>query len=379
MLFRDIIGQEEAKRRLVSAADSGRISHAMLFTGRSGYGVLPLMIAYAQYINCTARGGGDSCGECPSCKQMASLAHPDVHYVFPVNNPTGKSSSEKPVSDLFIRPWRELVLSTGGYFDEAEWYAAIGIDNKQGNISRHEAEEITRKLSFKAFESEYKIVIMWLPERMNIQAANALLKILEEPWEKTLFLMGCEAPGMLLPTILSRTQSFEVGGIDERSLSCVLEAQGPADPDTAARMARLSGGDLLTARAKLSSDDEGDEAFDLFVELMRLSYEDKHLELMTWAENMSAMGREEQKRTVQRFVELLRESYMLCAGMDSISTLAGKQYAWCRKFAPYVNNTNIESLVAETELVLRHLLQNGNQRIIFTHYALTVSKMIRRI
>ena len=182
MQFKDVIGQQEVKQRLVGSVDRGRISHAQLFTGDEGVGALPLAIAYAQYLNCPHPHDGDSCGVCPSCHQIGQLAHPDLHFVFPVNTPKGKSSSEKPLSNQFMPLWRDQVASTGGYFNEQMWYETIAIDNKQGNISTFEADEIIRALSFKAFESEYKVVLIWLPERMNVQAANKLLKILEEPW-----------------------------------------------------------------------------------------------------------------------------------------------------------------------------------------------------
>ena len=185
----------------------GRVSHAQLFTGDSGRGTLPLALAYVQYINCTDRHDGDSCGRCPSCIKMAELVHPDVHFVFPTN--TSRSGSQKPMSDAFLPQWREAVLTTGGYFDEQMWYGRIGLDNQQGLIAKREADEIIRKLSFKAFEAEYKAVVIWLPEKMGVEASNGLLKILEEPWDKTLFLLVSVAPQMLLPTILSRVQ--EVG------------------------------------------------------------------------------------------------------------------------------------------------------------------------
>lgn len=365
--------------RLVQGVDRGRISHAQLFAGDEGTGALPLSIAYAQYVNCTDRHDGDSCGVCPSCRQIAQLAHPDVHFVFPVNTPKGKSSGEKPLSDHFVPVWRRTVSATGGYFSEAMWYSAIEIDNKQGNISTFEADEIIRKLSFKPFESEYKIVVIWLAERMNAQAANKLLKILEEPWPKTLFLMVTEAPDKLLATILSRTQSVYVPAIDAESMAGWLADRHGLGQQDAARVGRLSRGNVLEAQRILSHDEADDGHFDLFVGLMRLSYEDRHLELLEWADTVASMGREEQKRLLADFVRLLRDSYMLTAGVGEISYLYGKEYDFCRKFAPFVNNNNIEQLVAEMELAARQVAQNGNPRMIFPHFALTVSKLINRI
>lgn len=377
MQFQAILGQEALKAHLVRSVDAGRVSHAQLFTGEAGVGALPLAIAYAQYLNCPHRHDGDSCGVCPSCHQIGQLAHPDLHFVFPVNTPKGKSSGEKPLSKHFMTPWRELVLRTGGYFSEQQWYEALEIDNKQGNISTFEADEIIRDLSFKAFESEYKIVLIWLPERMNMQAANKLLKILEEPWEKTLFLLVSEAPERLLPTILSRTQSINIPGIEPEILTAHLQSKGLNATD-AAKIARLSRGSLLEAErlCETLASGENRASFDYFVRLMRLSYENRHMELLEWAESVASLGREEQKNLMVYSIRLLRDSYMLTAGLPDIAYLFGQEYEFCKRFAPFVNNNNIERLVAEMELVIRQIGQNGNPKIIFPHFALTISKLI---
>lgn len=378
MQFKDVIGQQEVKQKLISSVERGRVSHAQLFVGDEGVGALPLAIAYAQYLNCPHRYDGDSCGVCPSCYQIGQLAHPDLHFVFPVNTPKGKSSSEKPISSRFMPQWRELVSSTGGYFNEQMWYEALEIDNKQGNISTFEADEIIRALSFKSFESEYKIVLIWLPERMNIPAANKLLKILEEPWDKTLFLMVSQSPDKLLPTIISRTQGITIPAIEQADLAAWLMSHKNLTEADADKIARLSRGNLLEADRCLQaiSSGAGNEAFDLFVKLMRLSYENRHMELLEWAETVAVMGREEQKRLMSNSIRLIRDSYMMTAGVPEISYLFGKEYDFCKKFAPYVNNSNVEQLIAEMELVIRQVGQNGNPKLIFPHFALTVSKLI---
>lgn len=210
MRFADITGHDELKRHLVRSVDEGRVSHAQLFTGEAGYGALPLAVAYAQYVNCQHRVGGDSCGVCPSCVQTAQMAHPDVHMVFPVNK-REKRSGEAVLSDQFLPQWRELWQSSGGYFSPQQWFDKLDLGKTmKGLITAKESDEIIRKLSFKSFSSEYKVMIVWLPELMNGDAANKILKILEEPWEKTLFLLVAERPEMLLPTIVSRTQQVSV-------------------------------------------------------------------------------------------------------------------------------------------------------------------------
>ena len=386
MQFKDVIGQQVLKESLARMADNGRVSHAQLFTGKEGTGALPLAMAFAQYINCTNRQDGDSCGQCASCIQMGQLAHPDVHFVFPVNKSKSAEAvsgadGDKPVSDHFIAKWREQVLQTDprGYFNEQAWYRTIDIDNKQGNISRHEADRIIHKLSFKAFESKYKILIVWLPERMNDQASNALLKILEEPWENTVFLLVSESPGRLLRTILSRTQEVNVPAIATDDLAEWLRVHKPLPAADAAHLARIAFGNILEALRLLDEDAVDDEQFDLFVQLMRLSYEDRHMQLLDWAEAVAALNRESQKAFLENTARLLRDAYMLSMGVDEVAYLYGREYDFCRKFAPFVNNRNIDALVEETRRTVGDIARNGNPKIVFSHYALTVSKLIVRL
>lgn len=357
--------------------DEGRVSHAQLFAGECGYGTLPLALAYVQYLNCTDRRDGDSCGVCPSCVKMAGLVHPDLHFVLPTN--AVKSGSQKPLGDTFLPQWRELVAETGGYFDERMWYDRIGLDNQQGVIAKREADEVIRKLSFKAFEAAYKTVLIWLPEKMGAEAANGLLKILEEPWERTLFLLVSVAPQQLLATIRSRVQEVTVPPVDADAAERWLQAGG-ADARKAAGMARLCGGDLIALRrlTEQGGQEGADEDFDRFVSLMRFCYNDRHLDLFAWAEGVAAIGREAQKRFLRYAVAMLRESYMLSAGMENISYLWGAELDFCRKFAPFVGNDNIELLVEECQRALAHISQNGNAKLVFTHFALSVSKLIGR-
>ena len=381
MQFKEITGQQETAAKLVQGVTRGRISHAQLFIGGEGVGALPLAIAYAQYLNCTDRRDGDSCGQCPSCRQIAQLAHPDVHFVFPVNTPKGKSSGEKPLSDAFLSQWRRLFEKTGGYFSEPMWYSAIEIDNKQGNISTFEADEIIRKLSFKSFEADYKTMLIWLPEAMNEEAANKILKILEEPWDRTLFILVCEHPDRLLPTIVSRTQEVCVPRIAPDVLERVAQQRGVADPLQARNMARLAGGDLLELGHLVAGESDAmrKEHFELFCSLMRLSYNDRHLELVAWAEDAAQLTREQQRAFLRDAARLLRESFMLHAGICEVSYLWGEELAFCSKFAPFVGPRNIEPLIAEIESAAAQIAQNGNPTIVFTHFALSVSKMIKHL
>ena len=368
MQFKDIIGQEELKRHLVRSVDQGRVSHAQLFTGTAGQGSLAMAVAYFQYICCRHRHDGDSCGECPDCRQIAALAHPDLHLVFPVNK-QGKKSGEKMLSDEFLPLFRTLFAERGGYFSPREWYERLDLGKTlKGMISAGEADEIIRKLAFKSFEAEYKAMLIWLPETMNEEAANKILKILEEPWEKTLFLLVSEQPIRLLPTILSRTQEVNVGRIDKEVLARLAAEEGVSDPLQARNMARLADGDLLELRHLLTgeSDQQRKENFDLFCSLMRLSYNDKHLELITWAEEVASLPREQQRGMLRDAARLLRESFMLHAGMNDISYLWGEELQFCSKLAPFVGVENIEPLLAQIETAQAQINQNGNSTIVFT-------------
>ncbi|MBO7315522.1 MAG: DNA polymerase III subunit [Alistipes sp.] len=380
MKFSEIIGHDDLKRRLRQQIDAGRVSHAQLFTGLAGYGTLPLALAYVQYLFCPNRHDGDSCGECSSCRQIEALAHPDLHFVFPVNK-REKKSGEVVTSDLFIEKWREIWHEKRGVFSAEEWYERLDLGKTmKGLITAKESEEIIRKLQFKSYSSEYNAMIIWLPEAMNQEAANKILKILEEPWEKTLFILVSERPELLLQTIISRTQEVSVPRIDVATLREVAIAEGKS-PEEALNMARLAGGSLLELGELMrgESDEMRHQCFELFTRLMRLSYNDKHLELFEWADDMTALTREGQRQFFLHSVRLLRESYMLHAGLGKISYLWGEEAEFCAKFAPFIGNQNIEALISEIERAMLQIAQNGAPRIVFTHFALAVSKMINRL
>lgn len=376
MKFAQVTGHEELKERLRKNINEGRVSHAQLFAGNHGWGTLQLALAYVQYLHCPNRTNGEPCGVCPSCVQMQSLTHPDVHFVYPTIKPKG--SSTPPTSDLYIEQWREIVGENDACFDEHAWYEAIGADNAQGLITAKEANEIIRKLSYKAFEGKWKSVIIWVPERMHPNCTNALLKILEEPWENTVFILVSEHPEVLLDTIISRCQSVNVGRIEQEALRSYATRTLGATEEQAEVAARLADGSLLSLRRIVAEGSDGSAAdnFELFTRLMRLSHSNKHLDLFEWAEQVAAMGRENKRSFLEYSLRLIRESYMLTAGMESVSYLWGDEKAFCSKFAPFVANHNVEAIVAEIEKALRDVGQNGNAKIVFTHFALAMSKLI---
>lgn len=385
MKFSQVVGQTSLKKQLAEMAQSGRVSHAMLFSSQiSGMGALPLALAYATYVMCQDPDKqDDSCGVCASCFQMQSMQHPDCHYVYPVNNSKLATSvgrgDGKPISDMFVELFRELCEKTDGYFTEQELYKAIGIENSQGNISKSEASEILRKMSFKSFAGGYKVVIIWLPERMNEAAANSLLKLIEEPAPGTLFLFVSEQADRVLSTIVSRCQAVIVPAIGLGDIEQKLIERG-VPSDLTAQIAHRSQGDWIEAlrMAALSSDDGQAQDTERFMALMRLCYSNKFIELFAWADTMVPLGREAQKQFCETSLEILRSCYVQGIGMERISYINPKDYEFCRRFAPFVNHNSIEGLVEEFETLLRQIRQNGNPKILFPHFALMISKLIRK-
>ncbi len=391
MRFSDIIGQSGVKDLLSRGVDTGHISHAQLFCGRCGYGALPLAVAYAQYILCENRIDGDSCGVCPSCYKVASLEHPDLHFSFPVSNSEfvvkrNTSGSSEITSDSLIEKWREMMgLCQGGnghgsvrqgYFSENEWYEHIGIGkNSQGIINRSEAHEIIRKFGYKSYEGGYKILIMWLPERMNDSAANKLLKLFEEPAEKTLFILVSQSPDAIIKTILSRTQTVNIPPIGVDDMTAYLSARFSGIDAEA--VAKSSQGDILSAHAMVE-DDGDDTNFNMFASLMRLCFAVNHTGLIEWGENAASLSREAQKEFISYSLNMLRDSYMVTLGVPQLNYSFGRHAQFITRFFPFVNNSNIEILISEFERVALELSFNANTKILFVHFALSISKLIRK-
>ena len=378
MRFCDIKGHTELKKRLAAGIDGGRISHAQLFVGAAGSGTLPLALAYTQYLHCTNRHDGDSCGECPSCQQIQKLAHPDLHLVFPVNK-QGKKPERGLVANDFIGEFRDLYERTGGYFSAQQWYDSLDLGKTlKGAIAVREAEEMIRKLSFKSFASKYKTMLIWLPETMNERAANMILKILEEPWEDTIFILVAEQPDKILGTILSRTQEVTVPRLSAEDLMAEIRKNGVVDEAEVRNMARLACGDLLQLQQLLSGEEDEikNENFNLFRTMMRHCYQNKHLELLAWADEVASLSRERQMGLMADFARLLREAYITHAGVKEASYLWGEEADFCGKFAPYIGSENIEQILELLEEALRRLRQNGDPRIVFSYFALATSRYI---
>lgn len=365
MFFKDIIGQEEAKKRLISKAKEGRIPHAMLFCGNEGTGKLPLAIAYARYLSCEFPNDEDACGVCPSCVKYNKLAHPDLHFVFPVI----KKKSKDTVSDDYLSEWREL-LATTPYFNLNIWLKEMGAENQQAQIYVKESDEILRKLSLKSSQGGYKIMIIWLPEKMNTECSNKLLKLLEEPPQQTLFFLVSEEPDALLTTILSRAQRFNIHHINEKDIVNALTTRYGLQENDAADIAHRSEGNFLKALESIHLNEEKQLFFDLFVSLMRLSYQRKVREMKQWSETLAGMGRERQKHFLTFSQRLIRENFMYNFHQPELTYLSVEEKNFSSRFAPFINERNVIGIMNELSEAQRHIEQNVNAKMVFFDFAL---------
>ena len=385
MQFSEIIGQKDIKARLIRTVVEQRIPHAQLFRGPSGVGKLALAIAYAQYICCEKPTEIDSCGVCPSCVKYKKLAHPDLHFVFPVIKPTGKSSV---VCDDFISEFRKKVLATP-YFDVNQWYATISGDAKQGLIYSNESEEILRKLSLKTYESEYKIMIIWLPEKMHVTCSNKLLKILEEPPEKTVFLLVSNEPDQIITTILSRTQHIHIPRLDMPEIvRAILQNEDlEIENDAAEYAANIANGSYLSALAVLNEGDENKQNFERFVMIMRLAWlvgnKKDHASLKTlrkWADDMAAaaVGRERQRNFLNYSQRMIRENFIRNVQQPPLNYLTSFESDFSQRFYTFINERNVEDLMTEFALAERQIDQNVNAKMIFFDLTLKVIMLLKR-
>lgn len=373
MKFEKIIGQNEIKTKLRQSFQMNRLSHSYLFYGISGTGKLALSIAFAQFLSCENRTEEDSCGICPSCKKYEKLIHPDLHFVFPVISAGGK----KPISDSYIAQWREKVLEDP-YFSYNEWMAKLESENKQGSIYSDESAEIIKKLNLKTFESEFKIMIIWLPEKMNNSCANKLLKILEEPPQNTVFILVSDNREDILPTILSRTQPVKILGIEDQMLKNALVEFYNVDESTANDIVKISNGSVLEAKEQIETSDENKFNLSQFIKLMRLGYARKIDEALKWADEMSKAGRERQKSFLHYGSVMLRENFIYNFNQKEINYMTKEETSFATNFAKFVNSNNVKDLSVIFNEAHFHIERNGNAKIVFTDSAFKIMKVIRK-
>jgi DNA polymerase-3 subunit delta' len=375
MNFSRIPGQKETISRLIRSVREERVSHAQLFTGPEGCGSLALALAYAQYISCENRTDLDSCGICKSCVKYEKMIHPDLHFVFPV---TKNKKESDPVSDSYIEEWREFVKKTP-FFTLTKWLDSIEVGNAQGMIFSSEASEIIKKLSLKTFESDFKIMIIWLPEKMHTSAANKLLKMIEEPPEKTLFLLVSDEPDKVIPTILSRCQLIRIPGFGTEEVKKYLAAGFNAVENKAAEIAKISNGNIIRAVELLENEDSSLVNLDYFKKLMRFAWKRDIISIITWSDEISTTGREAQKSFILYSLRILRENLMISMGQikNNLVFLGGDEASFSENFHPFIKQDNIYNLTDEFNLAHSHVEANGNTKIIFLDLALKVTRLIR--
>jgi len=378
MLFKNIIGQQEIKERLIQTVRENRVSHAQLFFGGEGRGKLALAIAYAQFINCRDKDRfvkGDSCGVCPSCIKYNKLIHPDLHFIIPVAaNATVK---EKPTSRQFLKQYRELLLENDYFVTLNGWYEKIGIEKKQAGINVYDCSEIIRTLAYTSYESEYKIMIIWMVEKLNYQAAPKLLKILEEPPDKTLFLLIAEQHDQIISTIISRTQLIKIPKIEDDEIIHACVEKLHVGREEAAMVAEIANGNFTEAVHLVKQGESRKNYFDRFVGWMRLCWTADVPKMLTFCDEISKEGRESNKSFLQFGMAVLRNCLVMNYTGNDIVKFREEERAFLEKFSPYVNQANAARFSEEFNSAIYHIERNVSPGMVFLDLSLTVAKLIK--
>ena len=378
MDFSQIIGQKHLKSHLSKIIENGRIPHAQLFIGSGGSGMLPMAIAFAKELLCYGMDvQSDTYKICR--KKVDKLTHPDLHFVYPVN--TNEEVKKNPVSSLFMEEWRSFVLSNP-YASLFDWFQHLGIENKQGNISVKEAEEISKRLSLKSYEGGYKVMIIWMADKMNIECANKILKIVEEPPERTALILITEKEENILSTIISRCQKLHFPLLSEEDISTRLVSNHNVPENQAKKVSRQSNGDFNKALQLLQ--DEGDDiTFEKwFISWVRTAFRAKGNkkainDLLLWSESISGEGRETQKKFLDFCTEVFRQALLKNYNADPLLFFETKSDSFSiEKFAPFVHQNNIFEITKALEEAAYHIQRNGNAKIIFTDLSIQLTRLI---
>jgi DNA polymerase-3 subunit delta' len=367
MQFREIVGQDALKQRLISSVNENRVSHAQLFLGPGGSGGLPLAVAYAQYLSCEDKQPDDSCGVCSSCRKYQKLMHPDLHFSYPFF-----AKHKDDTATTFIEQWREAFL-TNPYLSLDTWREYLDAENKQANINIAECHQIIKKLSFKPFESAYKILILWLPEYLD-KEGNALLKIIEEPQPNTLFLLVAQNQDQILNTILSRTQLIKIPQLSYNDIKSHLINHYNQTEEAAAEIAYLCNGNLSEALTMMQEDNNSYHS--LFVNWLRLCFANKGLEVMAFVEQASKMGRENQKNFLRYGINFIRECCLLLSGAGSLVHLPAQELETAQKMTNVMDVSMAQGIITELEKAPYHVERNANPKILFLDVSLQIIKIL---
>jgi DNA polymerase-3 subunit delta' len=367
MQFKQIVGQAAVKQRLVTSVKENRVSHAQLFLGPGGAGSLPLAVAYAQYLSCEDKQVDDSCGLCSSCRKYQKLMHPDLHFSYPF---FAKHKDDTALT--FIDQWRDAFIANP-YLSLDTWRGYLDAENKQANINIAECHQIIKKLSFKPFESAYKVLILWLPEYLD-KEGNALLKIIEEPQPNTLFLLVAQNQDQILNTILSRTQLIKIPALGFEDIKEHLVNQQHQTEEAAAEIAYLCNGNLTDALTMLNDDNKS--YHELFVQWLRLCFANKGLEVIPFVDLLSKMGRENQKNFLRYGLSFIRECCLLLSDAGNLVHLPARELETAQKLTRILDLDMSQGIVTELEKAHYHVERNANPKILFLDVSLQIIKML---
>lgn len=381
MLFTDILGQNHIKAHLTKSADNGRIPHAQLFMGPEGCGALPMAIAYAQYILCNNIDGDNGTGN-ESCNlKFNNFSHPDLHFAFPVV--TSNKAKRHPVSNHYIEEWRQL-LNEQPYGNLFDWYKLLGVENKQGQIGVDEALEIVKSLSLKSYEGGYKVMIIWMAEKMNSACANKLLKLIEEPPNKTIFILIAEEEEQIINTIRSRCQILHFPRLSEDVIKEGLIKDYSLDATVAQKIAHQANGNYNKACDLVYHDSEDLQFEEWFVFWIRSAFKAKgnkkaiH-DLISWSEDIAKTGRETQKQFLHFCINFIRQALLLNYGAEDLVYLEPKSKNFkLENFAPFIHNNNILDISEEIQNAIYHIERNGNSKIILTDLSIKLTRLLHK-
>jgi DNA polymerase-3 subunit delta' len=379
MLFSSLLGHDHLISHLTKTADAGRIPHAQLFVGPEGCGTLAVAIAYAQYILCQNQGSENNTGNAACNLKFETISHPDLHFIFPTV--TTEEVKSKPKSSDFSAEWRQFVNQNpyGSLFD---WYQVLGVQNKQGEIRVTDAQEIVKSLSLKAYEGGYKITIIWMADKMNNEASNKLLKLLEEPSDKTLFILISDNEEAIIQTIRSRCQVLNFNALPEKIIEDALVSRKNIEPRSAKKLAHQAQGDYNKALKLLEENNEEDLFEKWFVDWVRAAFRAKGnaaaiQDLLSWSEQIAGLGREAQKKYLNYCIELFRQALLLNYQTTSLVYVEPKiENFKLENFAPFVNHSNIEAIFTALSEASYHIERNGNAKLILTDLSIKLTRLI---
>ena len=379
MYFKEVLGQEKLKKFLMESIREDTVPHAQLFLGPKGSANLALALAFAQYLACKNKQQEDACGTCSSCVKHLKFVHPDLHFVFPVA--TTSNVKTKPVSKNFLSEWRSL-LDENPYFSLIDWLKLIGVENKQGLISVEESTNVLKDLSLKPYESETRIMLIWMPEKMNIQAANKLLKIIEEPPQKTLFLLVAESTENMLPTVLSRTQLLKVPRNSDQEVLNYLTNRG-VEQGKAKMISNLVDGNINEALQLAEHVEDSEQNTLNFVHWMRLCFSALQVKdidkLVQWSEMMAKAGRENQKSFLLFVSNVMRDALLKNYGVEKMMKMnvSGHNFTM-EKFAPYIHAENCIEIISELNMAQLHIERNANPKILFLDTSFKIARLLHK-